>query len=82
MDTSFVNAVKVQTSGLVSFEYTSAGLKIRPGTKSNHANVVTFLEDSGVEFFTFNPNPGQQIRYVLRGLPLVTDSDEVMAGLR
>jgi len=82
VDAAFVNAVKAQTSGLVSFEYTGAGLKIRPGTQSDHTSVVTFLRDSGVEFYTFNPNPEQQIRYVLRGLPPSTDSEEVIAGLR
>jgi hypothetical protein len=39
VDTYFVNAVKAQTSGLGSFEYTSGVLKIRPGTKSDHSNV-------------------------------------------
>ena len=66
----------------MSFEYTSAGLKTRPATKSHHANILTFLKDSGVEFYNFNPNPEKQIRYVLRGLPPNTDRDEVMVGLR
>ena len=46
VDTAFVNGVKAQTSGLVSFEYTGAGLKISPGSKSDHTNVVTFLRTS------------------------------------
>ena len=64
------------------FKYTSGGLKIRPGKKSDHANIVTSLKDSGVEFYTFNPNREQQIRYVLRCLPLGTDNNKLMAGLR
>ena len=80
VDNSFINSIKAQTTRLSSFEYTSAGLKIRPGTKSDHFT-VTFLKDSWVEFYTFNPYPEQQIRYVLRGLPPNTDSKEVMAGL-
>jgi hypothetical protein len=35
-----------------------------------------------VKLFTFKPNPDQNIRFVLRGLPPKTDSDEVMAGLK
>jgi Arginine methyltransferase-interacting protein, contains RING Zn-finger len=82
IDTTFVNAVKAQTSGLVTFEYTAGGLKIRPESKSDHHNIVVFLKGKGVEYFTFNPNPEQNMRFVLRGLPPNTESDEVVAGLR
>ena len=80
--TTFVNVVKAQTSGLVSFEYINEGPKIRPGSKADHINIVTFLRECVVKLYTFNPNPEQQIRYVLRGLPPSNDSNEVMAGLR
>ena len=82
MDTIFVNAVKAQTSRLVSFEYINGGLKIRPGWKSYHINIVTILRDTGVEFYTSNPSPEQQVRYVFRGLPPSKDSNEFIAGLR
>ena len=49
---------------------------------SDHTNVVTFHGESGVEFYIFNPNPQQQIRYVHRGLPPSNDSGELMAVLR
>ena len=66
----------------MSFEYTNGRIKIRSGSKSDHTNIVTFLRDGGVKFYTCNPNPEQQVRYVFRGLPPSTDSNEVMAGLR
>ena len=55
-------AVRAQTSGLVSFEYTQGGLKIRTSVEADYKAVVTFLRESGVEFFTFNPNPIHQVR--------------------
>ena len=47
IDTNFVNAVKAQTSGLVTFEYTRDGFRIRPDTKSDHHNIVVFFKDKG-----------------------------------
>ena len=43
---------------------------------------MTFLTDIGVEFYPFNPNSKQKVRYVLRGLPRSTGSNQVMAVLR
>ena len=63
--TTFVNAVKVETSGLVTFEYTADSLKIKPVTKSDHYNFVIFLKDKGIEFFTYNSNLEQNIKYVV-----------------
>ena len=74
-NTTFFNAVKAQTSGLVSFEYTNGGLKIRPVSKSGHNSILTLLKDSGVEFYTLNRNPEQKV-------PPSTDSNEVIVGLR
>ena len=59
VDTAFANAVKAQTNGLVSLEYTSGGLKVRTSTSSDHSNMVTFLRECGVKFFFFKPNSDQ-----------------------
>ena len=59
IETTFVNAAKVQTSGLVTFEYTREGLKISPETKSDYHYIVVFFKKKGVEYFTFNPSPEQ-----------------------
>ena len=58
VETFFIKAVRAQTSGMVSFEYTQGGLKIRTSVKADHKAVVMYLRDRGVEFFTFDPNAG------------------------
>ena len=35
-----------------------------------------------MEFFTINPNPVHQVRYVLKGFLPSTECDEIIAGLR
>jgi len=47
VETAFINAVRAQTSGLVSFEYTQGGLKIRTSVEADHKAVVTFLRETG-----------------------------------
>ena len=80
--TTIFNAVETQTCVLVNFEYTNGGLQIRPGLKSVHTNIVTFLKHNRVKFYTVNPNSVQQARYVLSGLSPSTDSNKVMDELR
>ena len=41
--TAFINAVRAQTSGLVSFEYIQGGLKIRTLVEVDHKAIVTIL---------------------------------------
>ena len=82
VETAFTNALRAQTRGLVNFEYTQGGLKIRTSVEADHTAVVTFLRDRGMKFFTFNPSSIHQMRYVLRGLPPSTDRDEIIAGIR
>ena len=36
VETAVINAVRAQTSGLVSFEYTQGGLKIRTSVEADH----------------------------------------------
>ena len=40
-----------------------------------------FLDSKGVEFYTFNPNPAQQVKFILRGLHTPMDINEILAGL-
>ena len=82
IDSNFVNSVKAQTSGLVTFQYTAGGLKIRPLAKSDHHSIAVFLKDNGFEFFTFNPNKEKITIFVLRGLLPSTGCSEEIAGLR
>ena len=82
VDTAFIDAVKAQTSCLVSFENTNGGLKIRPVYKSDHHSIMRFPKESGVEFYTSNLNPEQQVRYVLQGFPPTTDCNEAMTELK
>ena len=65
VETTFVYVA----SSLVTFEYTTSDLNVRCAFKLDHSNIIWLLKDSGVKYYTFNPNPGQQIRYVLKGLP-------------
>ena len=47
VETAFIKAVRAKTSGLVSFEYTQGGLKIRTSVEADHKAVVTFLRETG-----------------------------------
>ena len=60
----------------------SVDICIAKKDQGENIEIRSFLNDKGVEFFTFNPNPDQNIRFVLRGLPNNTDSDEVVARLK
>ena len=71
IETSFVNAVKAQTSGQITFEYATSGLRIRPANMEDHASISTFSVDEDIEFHIYDPNPGQQVK-----------SEEILAALR
>ena len=70
VDTSIVNAIKAQTSGQMVFEYAARCLKIRTDTLADFNSVSTYLDGRGTEFYSFDPNRGQQVKYILRGYPL------------
>ena len=59
VESAFINAVRVHTSRLVSFEYTQGGLKIRTSVEANHKTVVTFLRDRG-----WNSSPLTLIQFI------------------
>ena len=82
VDTTVVNGIKAQTSGQISFEYAANGLKIRTMNATDHHNVARYLVGRGTEFYTFNPNQGQMVNYILRGLPPPTECEEKLARLR
>ena len=80
--TSFVNAAEAQTNGQSTFECSASGLRIRPANKEDPASISILLADKDIEFYNYGLNPGQQIKYILRGLPPSIKSEEILAGLR
>ena len=74
-----VNSIKAHSIGLICLEYTMNGLKIRT---TNNADHDAFLKAWGIEFYTHDPNPSQQVKYILRGLPPSTEDKEIKIGLR
>ena len=81
VETTMVNAIKNQTKGLIYFEYTMNDLKIRTANNADHKSAITFLKAKGIEFYTHDPNPSQQVKYILRGLPPSTDGEEIVTKL-
>ena len=63
MNPSFINDMKTQTSGLVTLEYAKGEQKIRLSFQTDHSAVMIFLNNCGMKFFTFNPNPDQRISF-------------------
>jgi hypothetical protein len=65
----------------VDFEYTRRGLKVRTNSSSDYKNTEEFLHKWKMEYFAFNPKPGNYVKCVLMGLPPSTECDELGAGL-
>jgi hypothetical protein len=81
--TRMVQEIKNQTNGHVFFLITHAGgLKIRTSIAPDHQCVCKFLDSNDVEFYTFNPNPAQQVKYILRGFPPSMATEEIVARLK
>ena len=76
-----LSEIKAQASGLVTFEYNSNGLKVRTVTSADHNSIINFLKNRGVEFYSFNPNPMHQVKFLLRDLPPSMESHEIVEGL-
>ena len=74
--------IKAQASGLVTFEYNTNGLKVRTAMTADHTNITSFLKNRGVEFYSFNPNSMQQVKFLLRGLLPSMESNEIVKRLR
>ena len=49
VDTTTVNSIQAQTSGLISFQYAANGLKIRTSNAADHQSVVRYLDGRGAE---------------------------------
>ena len=77
-----IHEIKTPTNAYILFEYTIGGLKIRTSTAADHQSVCTVLDNKDAEFYTFNPNPAQQVKFILRGLPPSMEIDKILAGLR
>ena len=62
--------------------HVARGLKIRTDTLADINSVSNYLDGRGTEFYTFDPNPGQEVKFILRGLSPSTDCDEIIVELR
>ena len=80
VDTTTVNNIKAQINGLISFEYAASGLKIRTSNADDSQNVVRYVDGRGAEFYNFDPNPSQMVKFILEGVPPSTECEEIMAG--
>ena len=76
-----LDSIKKAAAGPVSFEYQRYGLRIKTNTITDHKNIIDLLKREGVEYYTFNPNPGQIVKFVMRGLPPTVGAEEVLSGL-
>jgi len=81
VNNDLINKLKLVSGKDASFEYTRRGLKVRTNSSVDYRNTEEFLQKCKVEYFTFDPKPGNFVKYVLRGLPPSTECDEVSAGL-
>ena len=79
--TSDIEQIKAQCKNVVNFEYARNGLRIKTTTAADHLKISQMLRNAGVEFYTYHPNLGQNIKYVMRGLPPSTTCEEVSMGL-
>jgi len=64
------------------FEYVATGLRVQTKTLVEHAATTQLLNHQKIEYFTYDPNPGTTIKYVLRGLPPNTSCEEIATALR
>ena len=76
------NGIKAQTSGEISFEYAANGLKFRTMSAADHYNITRYLIWRSTEFYTFNPNQRQMVKFILRGFPPSTEGEEILVDLR
>ena len=51
------------------FEYVATGIRVQTKNQVEHAAATETLKREGIEFFTYNPNPGSTIKFVLVGVP-------------
>ena len=64
-----LESTKKAAAGPASFEYQRHGLRFKTNTASDHKNIIDLLKREGAEYYTFNPNSGQIVKFVMRGLP-------------
>ena len=76
-----LDSIKKAAASPVSFEYQRYGLRIRTNSATDHKNIIDLLKREGVEYYTFNPNPGHVIKFIMRGLPPSVGAEEVSSGL-
>ena len=66
---------------MVKFEYVRHGLRIKTMSTADHKAATALLQAKGVEFFTHNPNPGNNTKFILKGPPPNMTCEEVVTGL-
>ena len=70
------------TKNEIRFEYYRDGLKIRTADAADHKTVTSKkLKQEAVEYFIYNPTPGQSVKYILKGPPSNMTCEEVISGL-
>ena len=65
----------------MSLEYARNRLMITNMSALDHQKRTNFLKDDDVEYNTFNPSPGHNIKLVLKALPTNMACQEIAAGL-
>ena len=60
VDTIVVNDINAQTSGQMSLEYTTSGLKIRTRSAADHQSVARYLPGQVRNSTPFNPNQAKR----------------------
>ena len=64
-----IKMIQECTTGDVKFEYVRHGLRIKTMSTADYKAATALLQEKGVEFFTHNPNPGSNTKFILKGPP-------------
>ena len=64
-----LDSIKKAATSPVSFEYQRYGLRIKTNSATDHKTIIDLFKREGIEFYTFNRNPGQLVKFAMRGLP-------------
>ena len=81
----FVKIAKIEDPPVAPrcyFEYVATGLRVQTKNKVEHATTTETLKKEGIVFFTYNPNPGSTIKFVLRGLPSNASCEEIAQEIK
>ena len=62
-----IKLIQGGTSGDVKFKYVRHGLRIKTTSAADHKAATSLLQEKGVEFFTYNSNPGLNTKFIVKG---------------